>query len=382
MRKRGIVVLRENECAERQETGTIRDMTGARGPRRLREFAGFFIGKMRRYNHSNHYNPHKFSRPSSIRQSVMDRGAAIGSARKRVNSPGLWSCFGEAEFFTIWHRVAVLPLRRNQRRKFWNKPVHAFGRDPRIWESAMTRKKRFYDLLAVFVAMAALDLGASQIYAIGYGGYGIMGGFNYVPSPGDFINSHALLNAGRAGPPTSNNVYAGNPNAFINRIRDNGFVAHAGIVDRRSPGYQASRLRSPSLSLASNTQRQPAAPSAPATTRRPVMPIGSFFDVSRTLVWPSDAPAEGDLITKRNTSDQACLVVSDLVDKYRSAPITTVTSARNLLLAYGQPALQFIRSNSTPRIADSFHQFLLSLYDSLEAAATPTEVASAARPTP
>jgi hypothetical protein len=248
----------------------------------------------------------------------------------------------------------------------------------------MTRKKRLYDLLAILVATAALGPGASQGHAMGYG-YGIMGGFNYVPSPGDFINQHSLLNAGRAGAPVSNNVYAGNPNAYINRIRDSGFVPHAGIVDRRSPGYQASRWRpQQSLGQASNSQPQRAAPTATASaaTRRPVVPIGSFFDASRMLVWPSDSPVEGDLITKRDTSDQACLVVSDLVDKHRSAPITTVTYARQRLLEYGQPALQFIRSHTTPRIAENFHQFMLSLYDSLAAAANPTELASAANPTP
>jgi len=246
----------------------------------------------------------------------------------------------------------------------------------------MTRNKlRLHDLLAILVATAALELGASQVHAMGFG-YGILGGFNYVPSPGDFLNQHALLNAGRAGAPVSNNVYANNPNAFINRIRDNGFVPHAGIVDRRSPGYQASRLRPQSLSQTSNNQSPPAASSANAAARRPVVPIGSFFDASRMLVWPSDAPIEGDLITKRNTSDRACLAVSDLVDKHRSAPITTVTYARNRLLEYGQPALQFIRSHTTPRIAENFHQFMLSLYDSLAAAANPTELASATNPTP
>ncbi len=251
----------------------------------------------------------------------------------------------------------------------------------------MTRKKRLHDLVAVLVVAAAFDIGASQVHAIGYGGYGIMGGFNYVPSPGDFLNQHSLLNASRAGAPVSNNVYAGNPNAYINRIRDGGFVPHSGIVDRRSPGYQASRWRPPqSLGQVSNSQPQPAVSSATATAsaapRRAVVPIGSFFDPSRILVWPSDSPVEGDLITKRDTSDQACLVVSDLVDKFRSAPITTVTNARTRLLEYGQPALQFIRSHSTPRIADNFHQFMLSLYDSLAAAANPTELASAASPRP
>ena len=246
----------------------------------------------------------------------------------------------------------------------------------------MTRNNpRLHDLLAILVATAALELGATQVHAMGYG-FGIMGGFNYVPSPGDFLNQHSLLNAGRARGPVSNNVYANNPNAFIHRIRDNGFVPHAGIVDRRSPGYQASRWRPSSLSQTSNNQPQPAASNATAAARRPVVPIGSFFDASRILVWPSDAPVEGDLITKRDTSDQACLAVSDLVDKHRSAPITTVTYARQRLLEYGQPALQFMRSHTTPRIAENFHQFMLSLYDSLAAAANPTELASATNPTP
>ena len=129
----------------------------------------------------------------------------------------------------------------------------------------MTRNNpRLHDLLAILVATAALELGATQVHAMGYG-FGIMGGFNYVPSPGDFLNQHSLLNAGRARGPVSNNVYANNPNAFIHRIRDNGFVPHAGIVDRRSPGYQASRWRPQNLSQTSNNQPQPAASSATAT---------------------------------------------------------------------------------------------------------------------
>ena len=57
----------------------------------------------------------------------------------------------------------------------------------------------------------------------------------------------------------------------------------------------------------------------------------------------------------------------ELVEKHRSAPITTVTEARQKLLEYGQPALRLVRSVSTPRIAEGFHMFLLSLYDSLAA---------------
>ena len=66
MRKRGIVVLRERlEYAERQEAASTRDVTSADGPRRLREFARYFIDEIRRYDHSNRYNPHKFQNPVS-----------------------------------------------------------------------------------------------------------------------------------------------------------------------------------------------------------------------------------------------------------------------------------------------------------------------------
>ena len=105
---------------------------------------------------------------------------------------------------------------------------------------------------------------------------------------------------------------------------------------------------------------------------RPVVPIGSFFNASRMLVWPSDAPVAGDLIVKRDISDQACLEVADLVDKHGSAPITTVTSTRQKLLDYGQPALHFMRTHTTPRVAETFHLFLLSLYESLAQAANPS----------
>ncbi len=52
------------------------------------------------------------------------------------------------------------------------------------------------------------------------------------------------------------------------------------------------------------------------------------------------------------------------------ARLSTVTDARQKLLDYGRPALQQVREQSTPALADSFHVFLLSLYGNLGAAAT------------
>ncbi len=69
--------------------------------------------------------------------------------------------------------------------------------------------------------------------------------------------------------------------------------------------------------------------------------------------------------------------------KQRSAAsINTVTEARQKLLDYGRPALRELRETSTPRIADTFHLFLLSLYDSLAQAGSPPEVLSSPPPNP
>jgi hypothetical protein len=46
-----------------------------------------------------------------------------------------------------------------------------------------------------------------------------------------------------------------------------------------------------------------------------------------------------------------------------------VAEARQKLLDYGRPALHYVKAHETPRVADSFHGFLLSLYDSLAQAA-------------
>jgi hypothetical protein len=233
------------------------------------------------------------------------------------------------------------------------------------------RKRRLYPGLVLLVATAAFGFGSTPAgaqYGMGMG-MGFFGGFGQVPSPSQFINDHALVRAGAGRREPARNVYSNNSNSYINRIRDNGFSAHSSTRSHRSPGYDVDRRAARSLSPTSNNAPQP----TPEAASRPVHPIASFFNAARQLVWPSEAPATDELKPRRVISDQACLVVLELVEKHRSAPITTVTDARQKLLDYGQPALQFARSVSTPTIAESFHMFLLSLYDSLAAAANPVE---------
>ena len=93
--------------------------------------------------------------------------------------------------------------------------------------------------------------------------------------------------------------------------------------------------------------------------------MSSFFNTMRQLVWPADAPTGGELAAKRSSSDTKTLEVFDELETHGYALVATATDARIKLIDYGQPALQFMRDNSTPAVADGFHSFLLSLYDSI-----------------
>lgn len=80
---------------------------------------------------------------------------------------------------------------------------------------------------------------------------------------------------------------------------------------------------------------------------------------------------EGDLKGKRAIFDQASEVVLSESKKNGVASLASVTEARQKLLDYGRPALAYTRAHDTARISDTFHMFLLSLYDSLAQAVNP-----------
>ena len=227
-------------------------------------------------------------------------------------------------------------------------------------------------LRTLILGAAVLGLGSNQ--ARGDWGWGRgFGGFNYVPSPTDFLNQQALNNAARAGSPPSNNVYADNPNSYFYHIRDNGFVPSFDVARRVPPAQRPNPPVSPG--------ERPVAPAPPQTVNTvpaPVVPLPSFFNDARQLVWPSDAPVAGDLRRKRDISDEGSLVVLGELQRLGRASIASVTDSRQKLLDYGQPALQEIRTYATPRVADTFHFFLLSLYESLAQAANPPETPPAA----
>jgi hypothetical protein len=162
-------------------------------------------------------------------------------------------------------------------------------------------------------------------------------------------------------------------------VRDNGYVPRYDVQRRRPPGARPrppASLGNPALAQA-ETQPQPA-----ASYPQPIIPLASFFDDTGRLGWPGEAPVAGDLQAKRDISDQSSLAVLDEKKQHGIASVASVTGARQKLLDYGRPALQEVRNNNTPRVSDTFHLFLLSLYESLAQAAAPVDAALGPAPAP
>jgi hypothetical protein len=228
---------------------------------------------------------------------------------------------------------------------------------------------------AVMAILAAMPDPARAQYGMGAGwGWGM---FGVQPSPStQMLNQHALNRAaGGVRSSRSHSAYSGNSNSYVNRIRDNGFVSHYDVQRRRAPSYQSAQSTSTANRVREGTRQAPS-PSATAA----IVPLVSFFDASMRLAWPQESPVDGALQEKRDLSDRAALAVLKENQRQGVASITSATEARQKLLDYGRPALRHLRAAATTPIADSFHRFLLSLYDSLEASTWPPEGARVSPP--
>jgi hypothetical protein len=235
-------------------------------------------------------------------------------------------------------------------------------------------------VVTVFVAVAAFGFRpglAEAQWGFGGGmGWG-WGGFSQVEKPESFLYSKALVDAGRAPQLPSRDVYANNPNSYINHIRDNGFVDRYSVARREPSDY---RRYTPSPSAPSSPRPRPTPTAMTVAQQMPVLPLASFYNAKGQIVWPADSPTAGDLKEKRAIFDQTSQSVLAETKKSGVASIATVTDARQKLIDYGRPALQYVRTHETPRIADTFHLFLLSLYESLAQAVNPTATAAVAAP--
>jgi len=233
-------------------------------------------------------------------------------------------------------------------------------------------------VVSAVVAAAAVGLWPAKAQAqfgFGGGGFGGMGWgfgmFRPVPSPTGYLYQKSIADSQRDTHIPSRDVYANNPNSYINHVRDNGFVDRYAAERREAAQYRAARR----METAAATQT-----AMRAAVQVPVLPLSSFYNPQNELVWPGDAPTAGDLKEKRSAFDQASQEVLTETKKNGVASMAAVTDARTKLLDYGRPGLQYVRAHATPRIADSYHLFLLSLYESLAQAANPLADAAPARP--
>ena len=155
------------------------------------------------------------------------------------------------------------------------------------------------------------------------------------------------------------------------RAADSPVVRDVDFFNRYDAGTRAAMVdrvaRNPRRSLAQPNQTQAPTVAENPSPARPVRPLANFFNRMRQLVWPADAPSEGEFAAKGSSSDA----------KKRLELLHEVETARLRPGRHGDRRpdqadrlwpirhCEFMRDNSTPSVADAFHSFLLSLYDSI-----------------
>lgn len=139
--------------------------------------------------------------------------------------------------------------------------------------------------------------------------------------------------------------------------QNNSATANPARVATPAPASNANTGANSNTTLASHQQQAPS--------------LSSFFDDGGKLAWPGESPVDGDLAAKRQAADEAIAAVFKHRNDPDGASVTLAANARKKLLAYGQPALQVMRTTRPHAIADNFHSYLLELYDALAAATAP-----------
>ena len=242
-----------------------------------------------------------------------------------------------------------------------------------------THPPRCGKMLPFVIVLLSAAAGRSEAQ-MGYGGFGF--GFqNNAYTESNYLNSWSLQNAAAA---AANRPQPLTAPKF--QTRDEGFIDRYDLATReamvnriaRDPAREMStinptgeRLPSTRTAQASRAPAPTRAPApAPPPVPKPVVLLANFFDRDQRLVWPTIAPITGDMGKKQEVADQAVLAVFNEYNRLGLAHLSNVTEAREKLLDYGRPALDFVRKQTTPAMSDSFHVFLLSLYSNLGLAAT------------
>lgn len=224
-------------------------------------------------------------------------------------------------------------------------------------------------LVLVLAWMATAEQAATQFIM------GPRGGFGYIiqpyqpPASVTYLQERSLINARNAATNRDFGYGTSNPNAYYNRRREVALAERFDVRSRQGLEGRISARYRPVPAPRPQPRPAPARP-APPPVPAPTPDLVSFFNQYHELVWPADAPYEGQFQPLRDTADAQALATLKERNQLGLATVATATGAREALLDYGRPALQYVRDRATPQVADAFHGFLLALYGSLERAAT------------
>ena len=217
--------------------------------------------------------------------------------------------------------------------------------------------------LALLLMIIILSASASPSQA--QFGYGFGMGFENPQISTNFVNQWSLQNAAAA---AANRPL--NRTAPKHQPPDTGFKQRYDVATREAMVNRAARNPRREMGTVNPAAPRPTTAPVAEPQPRPVVRLANYFDRDRMLVWPIDAPITAGMGEKRRIADQAILAVLNQYELEGLAHLSSVTEARQKLLDYGRPALDFARNQKTPAIADAFHAFLLSLYTNVGLAAT------------
>lgn len=206
--------------------------------------------------------------------------------------------------------------------------------------------------LVLFCALAAPTAAQAQFFGPFFGPM-------YAPyqSPTQMVQNRKPITQNVGGPdlrPTTDNS-----NAYWNRLREP--MPASFTTTPRSNLRTGNR----GIDSATTARVKSGSTAAPVAAKdQPRQHFRGFFNTDGILVWPADSPLEGELSGKRATVDTAMQQLKNDLAGTAPPPVSSIVTARNELLAYGRPALAYLRENR-PNRADSFHAWMLDLYNTL-----------------
>lgn len=205
--------------------------------------------------------------------------------------------------------------------------------------------------LVLFCVLMAPSLARAQFFGPFFGG-----GFAPYQSPTEMVQNRRPITQNVGGPDLRPST--DNSNMYWNRLRE---PVPVSFTTTPRTNLRTGNRGIDSATTARVKTGSSAAGSGKVSHKQHLL---GFFNPDGILVWPTDAPLEGELSGKRATVDAAMQQLKKDLAGFGPPPVSSIVTARNELLAYGRPALAYLREHRSNR-ADSFHAWMLDLYNTL-----------------